>query len=273
MPLRSLAAVAFAVNCLSAQPSFEAASIKLNTGVSKGTGSVDLLPGRVRAENVLVRGLIQNAYDVRPFQIVGGPGWIDSIRYDIDAKAAGNAPPAELRRMLQALLEERFQLRAHRETREVPVYVLSPAKGGLKLAPAKESCSVEDEGAPPVPGSPRPCGRIFARITLPDARLDGAGISMPGLTRLLANLLWRPVVDNTGYTGKFDVHIDFAADDALGLLSSPYRPDTPPPVERNEPGSVSIYTAMRQQLGIKLEAAKGPAETIVIDRIERATEN
>lgn len=274
---RCLLTTALAAGSLSAQPAFEAASIKLNTGVANGTGSVSTLPGgRLRAENVLVRGLLQNAFDVKPFEIVGGPSWIDSARYDIDAKAEGNATRPELLRMLRTLMEDRFQLRAHSETREVPVYTLSLAKGSLKLSASKEKCEPVDSGAPlPAKGSEyaTPCGRFLARIVIPKARLDGVQVTMPGLLRILSNLLWRPVIDKTGYAGTFDAHLEFAADDALGILGGPYRPDAPLPVERNDPEAPSIYTAMRDQLGLKLEAGRGPVEMIVIDRIERASEN
>jgi uncharacterized protein (TIGR03435 family) len=118
------------------------ASVKLNTGVAKGAGSVSTFPGgRLRAENALVRVLLQSAFDVKPFEIVGSPSWIDSTRYDIDAKAEGNAKRPELLRILRTLMEDRVQLRAHTETREVPVYTLSGAKGGLKRTLRKRNAS------------------------------------------------------------------------------------------------------------------------------------
>jgi uncharacterized protein (TIGR03435 family) len=274
---RYLLTMALTASRLCAQPAFEAASVKLNTDVAKGTGSVNTFPGgRLRAENALVRMLLQDAFDVRPFELVGGPSWIDSARYDIDAKAEGNPTRRELLRMLRTLMEDRFQLRAHTETRETPVYTLSAAKGGLKLSASKEKCEPIDDRAPSPAsalGKTAPCGRFFARLVIPKAQLDGVQVAMPGLVRLLSNLLWRPVIDKTGYTGTFDAHLDFAADDALGILGGPYRPDVPLPPEHNEPGAQSIYTAMREQLGLKLESARGPVEMIVIDRIERASEN
>jgi uncharacterized protein (TIGR03435 family) len=157
------------------------------------------------------------------------------VRYDIDAKAEGNATRPELLRMLRTLMEDRFQLRAHTETREVPVYTLSAARGGLKLNGLKEKCEPIDAGAPPLtngPGATAPCGRFFARIEIPKARLDGVQVTMPGLVRILSNLLWRPVIDKTGYAGTFDEHVEFAADDALGILGGPYRPDALPLMER-----------------------------------------
>lgn len=249
--------------------SFEAASIKPNTGAANGTGAVDVLPGgRLRAQNALVRAIIQNAYEVKPFQIVGGPAWIDSARYDIEAKAAGETTPSETLRMLQVLLAERFQLRVHHETREAPVYTLNPAKSGLKAAdPNGGDCAA---GARQAGGLP--CGRVMARIQLPNARLEGAQVQMADLTRVLANLLWRPVIDRTGYTEKFNLKLEFAADSAIGLLAGPYRPDAAPPVAA-DPGGVSIFTAMQEQLGLKLEAGKGPVDVLVIDRIEPPSAN
>lgn len=227
----------------------------------------------------IVRGLIQTAYDVRPFEIVAGPGWIDSARYDIETKAEGNPGRQEMVRMLQALLEDRFQLRVHRETRDLPVYTLAAAKSGLKLGtPRDGDCTVAGSNpAPPQPkasGQPRllPCGRVMARISLPTARLAGAHVEMADLTRVLSDLLWRPVIDKTGRTAKFDMEVEFAADDALGILAGPYRPDVPPSAPA-EPGKASIFTAIKEQLGLKLEAGKAPVDVIVIDRIERPSGN
>lgn len=254
-----------------ATPSFEAASIKQNTGPANGTGTVRILPGgRLRAENALVRALIQNAYEVKPFEIVGGPPWIDSARYDIEATAAGEPNDSEAHRMMQALLEERFRLRVHRETRIVPVYTLNAAKNGLKLAaPAEGDCVAPG----PIPNPARlPCGRVMARIQMPIARLEGARVGMADLARVLSNLLWKPVIEATGYTAKFDMKVEFAADDAIGILAGPYRPDAalPTPVQ---PGGVSIFTAFQEQLGLKIESSKGPVEVLLIDRIERPSAN
>lgn len=262
-----------------AQPAFEAASIKQNTGPANGTGTVRILPGgRLRAENALVRAIIQNAHDVKPFEIVGGPAWIDSARYDIEAKPAGETSEREARLMTQTLLEERFQLRTHRETREASVYTLSAAKSGVRLpAPKEGDCLGTAADQPQTPASSSgkplpPCGRLMALIQIPNARLTGARVQMADLTRVLTNLLWRPVIDRTGYTAQFEVSLEFAADDAIGLLSGPYRPDAIPPAPK-EPGGVSIFTAVQEQLGLKLESGKGPVEVLVIDRIERPSTN
>jgi bla regulator protein blaR1 len=262
------------------RPSFDAASIKPNTGPANGTGTVRILRGgRLRAENAMLRAVIQNAYDVKPFEIVGGPAWIDSARYDIEASAAGETSDQEVRRMMQRMLEERFQLRSHREAREVPVYTMNSAKGGLRLAPPKDGgCVVESAsqgGArPPAPKAQMqlPCGRVMVRIEMPRARMAGAQVEMAALARVLSNLLWRPVIDRTAYSGKFDMDVEFAADDALGLLAGPYRPDATPPIPV-EPGAVSIFTAFQDQLGIKIESGRGPVDVLVIDRIERPSAN
>jgi uncharacterized protein (TIGR03435 family) len=254
------------------QPFFEAASIRPNTGPGNGNGTVRFLPGRLRVENALVRYIIQNAFGVKPFEIAGGPLWIDSARYDIEATAAGEPDSPKMERMTQTLLEERFQLRVHLETREASVYTLSAAKSGLKLPIPKEGdCIGSVAGAPPSAGL-QPCGRVLVRIQTSNASLTGARVEMTDLTRVLANLLWRPVIDRTGYAAQFDVNVEFAADDAIGLLAGPYRPDAAPRTP-SEPGGVSIFTAFQQQLGLKLESARGPVELLVIDHIERPTPN
>lgn len=259
-------------------PTFEAASVKPNTGPSSGNGTVRLLPGRVRAENALVRFLIQNAYGVKPFEIAGGPSWIDRERYDVEAEAAGDPGDRVILRMLQSLLEQRFHLQVHHQTREAPVYILHAAKGGLKVtAPKDGDCVTTGQDQPPVAPGPgltgaQPCGRLMVRIKMPNAQMTGAQVQMADVARVLANLLWRPVLDRTGYSGKFNLTVEFAADHAIGLLSGPYRPDAAPPAPL-EPGGVSVFTALQEEAGLKLEAGKGPVDVLVIDRIEKPSAN
>jgi uncharacterized protein (TIGR03435 family) len=208
--------------------------------------------------------MIRTAYIGRaepvPTPIEGGPKWLDSDKYLVNAKAEGTPTVATLRGpMLRALLEDRFQLKIHRETREVAVYALTVAKGGPKLVPHRAGNCVDIglvrpiDGPPPahIPGErPVICGAT-------DHSEKGAGLFVKGVTLdyfaryFLGNTLPdRPVIDRTGIPGLFDIHLDFTPGDD---------------------GS-SIFSAVGQ-LGLKVEAAKGPREFWVIDRAERPSEN
>jgi bla regulator protein BlaR1 len=265
-----------------AAPRFEVASIKPTSQSGpdiQGLGNVRALPGgRLIAEKVLLRYFIQDAYDVRPFQLSGGPAWISSAHYDIAAKAEGNPNSGQMRLLMQALLEDRFKLKVHHETRELPVYELTVAKNGAKLPEPKEgSCISPDPDAPPwppVPGQAIPCGGVLVMMSRSGARMKGGQVTMTDLIRTLSNVLRRTVIDKTGFTGTFDVELLFTADEALAGLPTP-----PPPA----PGGVAptpspdlhgnIFAAIQEQLGLKLQSAKGPVDVLVIDSMERASAN
>jgi len=261
--LMRLAWVLVAARVLNAQ--FEVASIKPNPPGGVSTGMVRFLPGgRLSAQQVLLRFFIQNAYDLRPFQILGAPDWINSAGYDIEAKAEGDSTPEQMQQMMQQLLEDRFRMKAHRETREMPVYELAAAKGGVKLPEAKEeSClSPQLDG----PGATPPCGRAMVRIgRTGGVQIQGEKIGIGELIRILTNLMGRIVIDKTGFTGVFDAQIGFALDDALAGLPHP-----PGPPE--ETSQQSIFVAVGR-LGLKLESAKGPVEVLVIDHVEKPSAN
>lgn len=275
-----LAITAFTVFGQSAaRPKFEVASIKPAT--QQRFMMVRPLPGRLMAD-ATVKLLMQNAYTAQPYQIVGGPAWIDSERYQIEAKAAGDADRAQLFLMLQSLLEDRFQLKIHRETRELPVYALVPAKNGLKLpAPKPGSCEEPVVGAPmewaggrmPPPGqtpalSPK-CGAIGIQLQPAGAQMRGGKIAMPELVRMLSMAMGRSVIDKTGFTGLFDLQLAFMPDDTTTALPPP-PPGAAPPLESSNP---PIFTALQEQLGLRLESTKGPVEVIVVDHLEKPTAN
>jgi uncharacterized protein (TIGR03435 family) len=263
--------VAFGQTQPATHPQFEVASVKPNTGAGRGIQIGSPSPGRFHAENVWLRLLIQTAWNVQDFQVSGGPGWAGSDRYDIDATTGGKTPFEQTRLMLQALLEERFQLVLHRESKEFPVYELTAAKGGLKIQASKDGdCVTRSPEMPaPVPGQapPRYCGSS----SFSPRSLDGAAISMQQLTRLLANTLQRQVVDKTGFAGTFDVHLKWTPDQSTpGLMA----PDVAMPAApaADDPG-LSIFTVIEEQLGLKLQAAKAPMEVLVIERAEKPTGN
>jgi uncharacterized protein (TIGR03435 family) len=215
-----------------------------------------------------LKEMIALGWQVQPFQISGGPAWLDSTRYDVTAKREGKRQPAEVPLMIQSLLKDRFQLAIHRETRELPIYALVVARKDGKLGPrlteSKDgSCTPPDPSKPPpapptlwcgwAEGGPR--GQRAASIRISDW--------VPSLSRLLG----RTVVDKTGLTGKFDINVEWTSDEALqpppgGLAPTPS--DTAGP---------SIVTAFQEQLGLRIESQKGPVEILVVDRAERPSEN
>jgi uncharacterized protein (TIGR03435 family) len=259
-----------------AHPGFEVASIKPNSSGS-GAAYIQPLPGsRLVMKNFSVLQLILSAYGVQSYQISGDPPWISSDHYDIQAKSEGNASVQQMEGpMLQALLEDRFKLMLHRETRQLPVYELTVAKGGVKLERSKEgTCipySVDSPPPPPIaPGAPRPnfCGYPRSGGEGLNRTLDGAGVSMTVLaSRLSPNYvaqLGRTIIDRTGLIGTFDVHLKWTMDASAGAASPGISDDSTGP---------SIFTALQEQLGLKLESAKGPVEVLVIDHVEKPSAN
>jgi uncharacterized protein (TIGR03435 family) len=219
--------------------------------------------------------------------VTGGPAWIRSDQYAINAKAEGAAPVAQmLGPMLQALLEDRFKLKIHHEAKEGPVYVMTVAKGGSKLQPDTD-CTPLDMNhlpPPPPPGQPPPniCGNQQIRM------MNGKTITAKGIglsvgewtTGMLSDLLGRPVIDKTGLEGKFDIEIEMVPDSGMTMFQGmagrggrgdgggdagavPSAPD---------PEGPTIFMALAK-LGLKLEAAKGPVDTLVIDHVEKPAEN
>jgi bla regulator protein blaR1 len=246
---------------------FEVASIK-PTGSGEG-GRMRLMPGRLTASAPL-RVLMEAAYHVQPFQIVGGPEWTGSEQYEIDARATGNSEYAQMMLMLQSLLADRFQLRFHREPREMPVYALVPARGGLKLPPPRDGSCVETEVQPPGQGEPAPpprCGGLDVPLEAGGFHMRGGKVSMAEFVRKLAEMLGRTVTDQTGFSGVFDIDLVFRADGSIAGF-----PPLPPGAIPTETASPSIFSAV-QQLGLRLESTKGPVEVLVIDNVEKPSGN
>lgn len=211
-----------------ARSGFEVASVKLNASGSD-RAYVQALPGRFVITNVALRRLILSAFDIQDYQISGDPPWIGSDHYDIQCKADGNASVQQMEGpMLQALLEDRFKLRLHRETRQLPIYELTVAKGGVKLERTKEGSCISysmDSSPPPqaAPDESRPtyCGFPRLRVDGLHRTLEGAGVSIAGLATTLSrnytSELRRNVIDRTGLTGTFDVHLKWTMDVSTGV--------------------------------------------------------
>ena len=223
--------------------------------------------------------LITIAYAVKNYQISGGTSLLDSDRYDIEAKPAeSKSSQSQSRLRLQALLEERFKLAVHRETKEMLVYALMAGKNPAKLAESSTaSCFDLGPGSPP-PTSRQsvPCGGMMVGPNT----LMGGKITMPEFVADLSSILGRPVIDKTGYTGTFSARLEFTPEGTAafgpGGFGGPPGPPLDPGNGANNVDSSrlpSIFTAIQEQLGLKLESQKGAGEILVIDRAEKASEN
>ena len=215
-------------------PTFEVASIK--PARSEGVSSIRPSPGRVSMENVSLKKLILNAYGIPDDQgyAVAGPDWLTTESFDIEATFPADTPLPQLRQMMQTLLAERFRLTLHRENRQLPIYKLVTTKNGPKI-------HAGTDGPPRTAGGP--------------GRLEATRVTMQKLTDLLARQAGLPVVDSTGLKGVFDFTLTWSPDEGAttdGGASGP-----------------SIFTALQEQLGLKLESGKGPVEVLVVDHMEK----
>lgn len=212
---------------------------------------MDVAPGgRFSATNTTVRALIRFAYRVPDVQISGGPNWINTENYDIVATPGTNATPDQVQKMMQSLLAERFKLTFTRETKNLKAYVIVIAKSGSKL---RESTTTE----PGMTG-----GRGQAGAT----RLIAKGVSIQQFAAALSPLLAYPVLDKTGLTGTYDFELEFTPFQMPPQVAGD---DSPPP----DLSGTSIFTALQEQLGLRLESRKEPVEIFTIQRAEKATEN
>ena len=251
------------------RPAFQVASVKRTTANPTHQMFRPQPGGRVIAENAPLQLLIQNAYGVQAYQVVGGPAWLTTDGYDIEAKPEGEVGNAEMRLMLQSLLADRFQLAVHRETRERPVYVLAAAKGEFHPPAPKDDCATAAPGAPPTPGA-FPCGRVGINGAPTGLEMNGRKAPMAEFVRILAMLVGHPVIDHTGYSSEFDIHLTFTPDESLEGLPAP--PPGAPPMP-SDPSRPTLFGALQEQMGLKLSASKGPVEVLVVDRAERPTAN
>jgi uncharacterized protein (TIGR03435 family) len=224
-----------------ARPAFEVASIKLRRAtpgplsVSTGVG-----PAGIDYKNVTLMTCIRAAYGFQRYRILGGDDWLNSERYDILARAASAAPKTGLMLMLQMMLEDRFKLKVHRETKEIPIYALVVGKNGLKLRPGKEDGETEIGGA----------GHL----------INSRGMTMKALAGALTQITQRsgrPIQDMTGIEGVYDITLDFVSSDVADADNGP-GPD--------------IFSAL-QEAGLKLEPRKSSLEVLVIDHAQRPSEN
>jgi uncharacterized protein (TIGR03435 family) len=252
LPLAAIALCArAAVQTPTRPPAFDVASIHVNNTETDGHHHIFNNPAEshFRTRNLALRDLIQFAYGLPDSQILGGPSWLDSIMFDVDAKSDStvdgqlHALPTDQARhqkqlMVQALLADRFQLKTHQETRQLPVYTLAVARGGPRFQPSKINGTTIDTG----------------RTRL---HIAGSDDTMSILARELARILGRVVLNQTGLSGRYDLRLQWTPDD-----TSP-GPSEPP----------GIFTAIQEQLGLKLESGRGPVPVLVIDSVEMPAAN
>jgi len=243
---------------------FEVVSIKPHKVDERGA-RIGLQPGgRWVMVNVTTAGLIMTAYPSKTSELVGAPAWVNSERFDIDARAAFEPNPEQERTMLRALLVDRFKLAAHIETQERPVYNLVLARADRRLGPQLHRIDVDcatykrpttggaaagGAGASSASGDIPPCSYRMSGGATTLTFVSG-GQTLESLGDRIAGLAGRPVIDKTGLAGYYAFRLEFGVDDAL-----------------------SVFTALQEQLGLKLEATRGPIDVVVIDQIERPTEN
>jgi uncharacterized protein (TIGR03435 family) len=271
---------------------FEVVSIKSNKS-GDGRVGIGFQPGgRFTATGITLRMLIATAYGTpQPlpnFRIIGGPDWIGSDRFDVVAKAEGDVPPGPkgiLPLMIRAMLADRFKLAVHDETRELPLFELVKARSDGRLGPQLKASSVDcaalagarGRGAPPpdgrgaapvfTPGSRPPCS-----VMMGPANLAASGQPISQLATILSGRVGRTVIDRTGLTGAFDFDLMWTPEQIpQGPAASP--PPGAPPLPPIDPNGPSIFTAVQEQLGLKLESSKGPVDVVVIDRAEQPTED
>lgn len=215
--------------------------------------SIQTNRGRFVGRGVTLAFLIQFAYQLKPFQIFGGPTWINSEKYEIEGKfdaEENKNNDDKLLLMLQAGLTDRFKLKSHRETRELPIFVLGVAKGGPILRPAQDVSKSSMQG-----------GRQSARGANSHS-LTSTGSTLANLAAQLSQNLGRKVIDQTGLKGSFDFTLEWTDD--ISANSG---------ITVDSPAGPSLFTALQEQLGLKLEASKGPVEVFVVDTAERPSAN
>jgi uncharacterized protein (TIGR03435 family) len=257
MRIATLAAWTLVTSSLPAQPAFDVASVKPST--SRELGGVYNYPGgRVELRGCTVQYIIEQAFDIQPFELTGAPAWVQNERYDIDAKPPASSqsgqlkPPyakaplvEEQRQMLQSLLVDRFHLKYHRETREGSLYLL--VKGNKPSKLATSLVDSKDKNAYPWAGG------IHGGAIMGDG-LAGTNETMEDLAQRLSPYLGRPVLNRTGISGSFDFRVEY-------------------PPEDGRQNVISVILTSVQELGLKLEASKGPVETIAIESITKPSAN
>lgn len=274
----ALASLLFAPSWLPAQsspvvasnPEFEVASVKPTK--SGGLPPFVRSPDRF-AMRAPLRVLIQNAYQLlQDGQLVGGPVWLTSDRFDVVAKVPDNTSPEQMPLMLRALLADRFKLVVHTESRELPIYALVLARGDGKLGERIRPGAFDCLGARAnrqLPIASQPRAQVSCVTRFRPGNVMARGTSLAQLADHLARFVDRVVIDQTGLAGNFDLDLEWTPDNWRMAPDGPQlSPDIPrlPPVNPDGP---SLFTALREQLGLRLESARAPVKVLVIDSVEQ----
>src|SRR5690349_4013682 len=273
---------------------FDVASVKTNNSGPMAQ-MIRTVPGEFRMSNIPLRIIITQAYRLSNYQLVGGPGWLDSERFDIVAKAPAGSAPDQTALMLRGLLADRFKLKVHGETRETQIYALvlarSDGKLGPKLSKSTDDCekiiaerraaaaAARAGGAGPVPFTmPGPNEKPVCTMSMrpvqvnngvPVLSFKAGGQPMATLVSQVSSMLNKRVVDRTGLTGLYDYEMEFSMRAQMPLTTQAAGAITPAAPIDDGP---TVFDAVRE-LGLKLESEKGPVEHLVIDSVEKPTED
>lgn len=256
-------------------PRFDVASIKPAAPGARMPTSRATPGGGIFLTDVTVESLMVNAWHLLPYQIVGRPEWIGAARYDISAKSEKPVQPGEVGLMLRALLADRFGLVVHRETRDLPIYALVIARKDGRLGPSlieskDGGCTPHNpSNPPPLPEPGKPSTRWCGLLMMFPRRLTGAAVALVALAEQLSVRAGRPVIDMTGLKATYDINLVWTSDEGQLPIFEPL-PDSGPP---SELGTQTIFAALTEQLGLTLESRRGPVEVLVIDHVERPSEN
>lgn len=255
-------------------PAWDVSTVKPSSPDARGSMFQITFDG-IKITNVPLWTMVREAFGLENDRLFGGPGWSKTTNFDVEAKVAPEDAPKlkgltleQRRQMMVALLEERFGLKYHRETRDLPMYELVVTKGGAKLQASKPDAEGADQGPGPAPSPGRHMLMMRGR-----GHIESTGSGLAGLVRLLSGQLGRTVVDKTGLKGDFDYKLDWTPDDATTAITKSGNPVAGDNAALQDAGGPSLFTALEEQLGLKLEATKGPVDVVVIDHMEPPTAN
>ena len=240
------------------QAAFEITSVKRNVSASGNSSNRNLANGSYSGTNVTLRSLIARAYEVRAFQVTGGPQWLDFDRFDIVGRGAEGTTNEMRPAMLRSLLADRFKLVTHRESREQPVYALVLARSDGRLGPQlkRAALACAAAGTQAVAGQSAACG-VDTSVNGRTGTMTITGMPLDAVAAALANFAGnRAVINRTGLEGSYDVELRFAPEGAA-LAASSRNDDAP-----------AIFTAVEEQLGLKLQSDRGPVPFLVIDSVQ-----
>jgi uncharacterized protein (TIGR03435 family) len=252
------------------RPEFEAASIKPSAPDTRATVIAMPPGGRLEIANMTLKAMLENAYSIQPYQVSGGPGWLDSDHYDITARSGTDLKREDVLVRLQSLLADRFHVVLRREIKQLPIYSLVMARKDQKPGPRliesrRGGCADPDPTNPFAVDPLKLCGNFMLG---PDGLvLVSAPISR--LAPLLSRLLGRTVLDQTGLAKNFDINIEWTADEFLAMQPPPRNG----PERAKEPAGPSVFTVFKEQLGLAFKSGKGPVEMFVVESAEKPSQN